>query len=49
METINTPKIRDAATKIKAKVGTLKLYGQMTEVDAEAILRDADTIIREAV
>jgi hypothetical protein len=49
MQHVNLLKIRETASKIKAKVGTLKLYGQLTEVEAASILRDADSIIREAI
>ncbi len=49
MQHANLLKIRETATKIKSKVGTLKLYGQLTDIEAESILRDADAIIREAV
>lgn len=41
--------IRETAAKIRAKVGTLKLYGRLTEHEAESILRDTEIIIREAV
>ncbi len=49
MNQVNTTKIRETAAKIKAKVGTLKLYGHLTAGDAEAIMKDADAIIQEAV
>ncbi len=49
MQHVNLLKIREKAAKIKAKVGTLKLYGQLTDIEAESILRDADEIIHEAV
>lgn len=48
MNQINTSKIRETAAMIKAKVGTLRLYGQLTAGDAEAIMKDADVIIQEA-
>ncbi len=47
MNQIDTSKIRETAAKIKAKVGTLRLYGQLTAGDAEAILKDADIIMQE--
>lgn len=49
MRHVNLLKIRETATKIKSKIGTLKLYGQLTDIEAESILRDADTIIHEAI
>ncbi len=45
----NLLKIRETAEKIKAKIGTLRLYGQLTSIEAESILHDADAIIHEAV
>jgi hypothetical protein len=47
MKQPNLLKIRETAAKIRAKVGTLKLYGQLTEREAESILRDAELIIKE--
>jgi hypothetical protein len=49
MQHVNLLKIREAAVKIKSKIGTLKLYGQLTDIEAESILRDADAIIHEAI
>jgi hypothetical protein len=49
MQHVNLLKIRETAAKIKAKVGTLKFYGQLTDIEAESILRDADAIIHEAI
>lgn len=42
-------RIRETAAKIRAKVGRLKLYGRLSEHEAESILRDTEIIMQEAV
>ena len=48
MNQVDLTKIKETAALIKAKIGTLKLYGRLTEIEAESIARDVDVIIREA-
>jgi hypothetical protein len=45
---VDLRKIKERAALIKAKIGTLKLYGRLTEIEAESIARDVDVIMREA-
>jgi hypothetical protein len=45
---IDLTKIREKAAKIKTEVGAMKLYGQLPDMEAESILKDADTILQEA-
>jgi hypothetical protein len=45
---VDLMKIKERAALIKAKIGTLKLYGRLTNIEAESIANDADIIIQEA-
>ena len=40
-------RIRETAAKIRAKIGTLRLYGQLTEKEADSLLRDTEIILKE--